>query len=58
MEQRPKYMWVKKFGDVHYPKGNITLCGIPMLGNNYNNERPEVPICKECEHYLKLTDEK
>ena len=43
--------WVKKLGQWHLSGGNgQTLCGKPMLGNNYakyipENERTECPDC-------------
>ena len=43
--------WVKKLGQWHLSGGNgQTLCGRPMLGNNYakyipENERIECPDC-------------
>jgi len=46
---RPGYRWVKKLGDAHYAGRNTTLCGKPMLGNNYNYERPDAPICVKCQ---------
>jgi len=34
--------WVKKLGQWHLSDGNgQTLCGRPMLGNNYANHIPE-----------------
>lgn len=42
------YMWTKKLGDAHYPGKSSTLCGRPMLGNNYYKERPDAPLCEEC----------
>lgn len=50
-----KYSWVKKLGQWHYADDTPglegrTICGRPMLGNNYAEAIPEekrVP-CKEC----------
>ena len=49
-------LWVKKIGDIHYAGHNTTLCGIPMLGNNYAAHYPELDkqmhykreACKKC----------
>ena len=43
--------WVKKLGQCHLSGGNgETICGKPMLGNNYakyipENEREKCPDC-------------
>ena len=43
--------WVKKLGQWHLSGGNgATICGKPMLGNNYakyipENEREKCPDC-------------
>lgn len=44
------YVWMKKFGPKHlYTSGdNETLCGKPMLGNNYHTFREEEGECEEC----------
>jgi hypothetical protein len=44
--------WVKKLGQWHLaePNKGTTLCGMPMLGNNYANiidEKDRIK-CKEC----------
>jgi hypothetical protein len=43
-------LWTKKLDDMHIvsPEGSTTLCGKPMLGNNYADVFPERTICKEC----------
>lgn len=44
------HSWVKKIGERHYSINNDseTLCGRPMLGNNYDLVRPDAPACPEC----------
>jgi len=49
MDKYGKFCWTKKLGDMHLSGKNITLCGKPMLGNNYSDIRKDVPMCKECE---------
>lgn len=39
-------IWVKKDGIVHFQNGSRTMCGRPMLGNNWLNERRV--MCEEC----------
>ena len=47
----PNLDWVKKLGQWHLSGGNgETICGKPMLGNNYakyipENEREKCPDC-------------
>jgi hypothetical protein len=41
MPQNHKFLWKKKQGDVHAAGVNTTLCGIPMLGNNYANQETD-----------------
>ncbi len=46
-------VWTKKLGQRHYAKAGFnseTLCGMPMLGNNYVNVIPfdEQEECEEC----------
>lgn len=52
--------WKKKIGDVHLMNKNETLCGIPMLGNNYavENEQVTCGVCKEKkkEELLKIVE--
>lgn len=47
-----RYDWVKKLGQWHQSIGNspTTICGMPMLGNNYASYIPEADRekCKEC----------
>ena len=44
--------WVKRLGQHHLSQDNasVTLCGKPMLGNNYAGHIPqnELKPCKEC----------
>lgn len=42
------YKWQKKFGDCHIGGRNTTLCGIPMLGNNYANQQTTEVDCEKC----------
>lgn len=48
--------WTKKLGQKHYTRDGMdtTLCGKPMLGNNYGNVIPECEQveCKECAQIL------
>lgn len=44
------FKWKKKIGDTHATaKGHSsgTLCGIPMLGNNYADQAGDV-TCSKC----------
>lgn len=43
-------IWLKKIGSKHYsePGASTTLCGLPMLGNNYAKHREESTECTEC----------
>jgi len=45
-------VWTKRLGQRHYTRDNmdVTICGIPMLGNNYANIIPESEQheCEEC----------
>ena len=54
-KQKIHYLWTKKLGATHYAGKNTTLCGKPMLGNNYSKVRPNAPLCDEC---LKIATEK
>jgi hypothetical protein len=42
------YLWKKKIGDIHISSKDTTLCGKPMLGNNYADQKLDKPSCKEC----------
>jgi hypothetical protein len=56
MEDLSFITWKKSQGPVHYaPAGfySETLCGIPMLGNNYQ-PLPEDSVCAKC-HTLRTT---
>ncbi len=50
------YEWTKKLGQQHFhvPNTPTTLCGKPMLGNNYANAygQQEKTPCPECEEEL------
>ena len=48
------YKWMKKFGVTHYSRvGDCnTLCGKPMLGNNYVGHRDEEGDCPRCMELL------
>ena len=48
------FEWTKKLGQQHFsvPGEHGTLCGMPMLGNNYarvygDEDKPPCPICEE-----------
>jgi hypothetical protein len=42
------YLWLKQIGDTHIAGHNVTLCDIPMLGNNYANQETGEATCKKC----------
>jgi hypothetical protein len=49
------YLWGKKFchekwekEGLHISARNTTLCGIPMLGNNYADQTKDDANCPEC----------
>ena len=51
------YLWGKKFchepgmsgsHPIHYAWTNSTMCGVPMLGNNYAHQGKDVANCPEC----------
>jgi hypothetical protein len=49
--ETPFYNWTKKLGQWHlHLKDGVTLCGSPMLGNNYTQDIPESERekCEEC----------
>jgi len=48
-------LWLKKLGPNHYFEHgkSKTLCGKPMLGNNYINRRANEDECVECLKALK-----
>ena len=47
------FEWTKKLGQQHFSMGSgSTLCGMPMLGNNYarvygDGDKTPCPICEE-----------
>lgn len=46
--------WTKRLGQKHwYVKGDSkTVCGMPMLGNNYSHyEEHEKTECKKCKEF-------
>jgi len=52
------YEWTKKLGQQHWqiPNEPTTLCGMPMLGNNYArvyNQEDKTP-CPKCAHEAQL----
>lgn len=51
------FEWTKKLGQQHFVgRGKSeTLCGMPMLGNNYANhlKKEEKTLCKECQEKMK-----
>lgn len=49
-------LWKKKIGDVHLQFINVTLCGIPMLGNNYAVD-DMLPTCEKCKELNKQLKE-
>ncbi len=51
-------VWTKKLGQKHYTRDGMdeTLCGRPMLGNNYASVIPESEQ-KECEECTKVLEE-
>lgn len=50
-------VWTKKLGQKHYTRDGMTetLCGRPMLGNNYASVIPESEQ-KECEECVKVLE--
>lgn len=46
------FKWKKKIGDTHAAGINGTLCGIPMLGNNYADQN-EPLTCSTCIEIVK-----
>ena len=53
------YLWTKKCDDLHFTVGSeaTTLCGRPMLGNNYakvyEQFDPTRTTCAKCKEELK-----
>jgi hypothetical protein len=53
------YYWIKRIGPRHIAGStntSQTLCGQPMLGNNYaygSNKRDDVESCDACERAFK-----
>ena len=49
--------WTKKLDEMHLTlNGGMsgrTLCGRPMLGNNYAEYVPERELCEECKKKVK-----
>lgn len=52
-------VWTKRLGQKHYTRDGMTetLCGKPMLGNNYADIIPESGQI-ECEECLKVLENK
>jgi len=50
--------WTKRLGQKHYVRDGMceTLCGMPMLGNNYADIIPESEQ-KECEKCVKFLED-
>jgi hypothetical protein len=53
------YEWTKKLGQQHWsiPSDNGTLCGMPMLGNNYaraydQEDKTPCPTCAERKDFI------
>lgn len=46
------YEWTKRLGQQHWsrPNESVTLCGMPMLGNNYANylTQDQKKPCSRC----------
>jgi len=53
-----KLYWIKKIGDAHIMGKSSTLCGKPMLGNNYANKDftklDNIPECDECTKVFRI----
>jgi len=49
--------WTKKLDEIHYYQPGVqhstTLCGKPMLGNNYAKYFPDREDCKKCRVLMK-----
>ena len=52
MSEEKYFDWVKRLGQWHFAEmgKGVTLCGRPMLGNNYADmiEIEERKMCKDC----------
>jgi len=50
------YEWTKRLGQQHWARGGdyVTLCGRPMLGNNYSSHIKDryKTTCDECKQLL------
>ncbi len=44
------FKWTKAIGDTHLCRSDDpgTLCGLPTLGSNYSDKKPDNKICKKC----------
>lgn len=49
-ELAQKDLWTKKIGPSHIAGKTTTLCGIPMLGNNYSwsVDVNNLSLCEDC----------
>jgi len=63
-DQQGLYEWTKKLGQQHFsvPGAHTTLCGMPMLGNNYaraynQDDKTTCPGCEEEVSYRKSCQE-
>ena len=55
---RNYFLWKKKIGDIHIAGERETLCGRPMLGNNYATQNEPFVTCIKCtEEHMKLYPE-
>jgi NTP pyrophosphatase (non-canonical NTP hydrolase) len=52
------FFWKKKVGDIHIAGKNTTLCGIPMLGNNYATQKEYFCTCFKCTEVMEQEDNK
>lgn len=64
MEEKKRQLrvWTKRLGQKHYTREGMseTLCGMPMLGNNYASEIPESEQteCAKCSMVIEEESQK
>jgi hypothetical protein len=50
------FFWKKAIGDIHIAGVNNTLCGRPMLGNNYATQKEHFATCSKCVEVMEEND--
>ena len=53
------FEWTKKLGQQHWSIGDGTLCGMPMLGNNYasvydQEDKTPCPDCQQRREFIEV----